>query len=976
MEDLMSNGDAFAIPDFWQQSSLGPVEVQGTCLQSFDQGLVELPTFDIPREDPLQISKCLAGDQYGEAPFGYGPLEDFGPLELSSASSTSSEAGDHVDPDIILDDFWSAKEILEPIASQIRVRGWERMHNNSSKEPLCAYINGVGPRIFDAAPDYAAMSDQPPPALQPDAVFSSLIQLTFGRESKVYRYNEKERSFESVVEGIQVSGYTPQVLRSLTTGLANYGNQVKEAKDFSEMIQRSGGATASSVALGSGVDIIIQALEAHMSAPLSSVKTIVQLQALLEQPRLVLESILSIIDKVSKVEDDDILLSKLFGYSQNLECSAPQLQLLMSQLLAHVSRPWLEAVEASTGLNGVHTLGISSMKTRAHVPNGYRSRIAVDSSIEAEDDPPQRMPVFISADLSDTLWEAEDSLKLLQAHEPEHPLAQPQIMSLYEPPSLQWQFSWQDIKRVEAQAQAYESKVLQALKEFHKSDVISHQAFEEQPDLLVQCPMSTEVFDLLLDLDAPVSNLLTNVHSPLATTVHETLSIRLPLSHSVTTPSMSLLPSLSFAPILTTQARLLSYSTLHLLFHTHSLRSHLRLLESYLLVANGPFLAHLSHALFDPTLSSAAYQRGYIGSNNESKGMQLGVRETWPPRSSQLRIVLMGILTESYHSSSESDLAAGCQEAWMDQAELPGGLSFAIRNDMSDIELEKCMDTDGLEALDYLKIQYRPPKPLDVVITDKVLEKYDRVNRLLLRGARVAWIVKDMLKQHRGNGGSMLGGRLVQKFKIEVHHFVTTVFGHFGNCIRELWTAFEMRLDGMEASIECYEVGQKIEGVHRLRELHEEVLDWILATSMLRKRQDLVMDLLEEILGLVLQLAKIVRQTKGYEEGEVRGMYETWKTKVKAFITMCRGSQNQESLAGKKEVFDGGELGKERGNGIGRLVLSLEMNGFPSILEVLYVILVEGEGSGRFVRNRIGAEVRDAGPGNKTEELVYAKPQR
>ena len=37
MEDLMSNGDAFAIPEFWQQSSLGPIEVHG--------GLSELGTY-------------------------------------------------------------------------------------------------------------------------------------------------------------------------------------------------------------------------------------------------------------------------------------------------------------------------------------------------------------------------------------------------------------------------------------------------------------------------------------------------------------------------------------------------------------------------------------------------------------------------------------------------------------------------------------------------------------------------------------------------------------------------------------------------------------------------------------------------------------------------------------------------------------------------------------------------------------------
>lgn len=29
MEEFLGNGDAFAIPDFWQQSSLGTIKAQG-----------------------------------------------------------------------------------------------------------------------------------------------------------------------------------------------------------------------------------------------------------------------------------------------------------------------------------------------------------------------------------------------------------------------------------------------------------------------------------------------------------------------------------------------------------------------------------------------------------------------------------------------------------------------------------------------------------------------------------------------------------------------------------------------------------------------------------------------------------------------------------------------------------------------------------------------------------------------------------
>ncbi|KAI4267588.1 MAG: hypothetical protein L6R38_008197 [Xanthoria sp. 2 TBL-2021] len=714
-------------------------------------------------------------------------------------------------------------------------------------------------------------------------------------------------------------------------GLVEYGSQIRRAKEFSEKIQHSKESTTSLVTLAGGIDITIRALEAHMSASFSSVKTVLQLQTLLDPPRLVLESISSImfiIDQAGEVEDDNTLLSKLFEIAQDPEYSAPQLRLVMNELLAHVSRPWLESMEVSIGLKEEHNLGgIPSIKTRSHSPDEYNPKIAVDD-IEVGEDPPRKMPVFIGTDLAEYFLEAQDSLQLLKAYESQRPLARPRELSLHEPPSLQWQFSWQDIERVKAKAQAYESNVLQAFQEFDKSGSTGNQAFEEQSEELVQSSEAQEVFGFLWEIDAPLSSLLTDSQSRLGTTVIRTLSGTLPPSHTPTTPPMSLVPTLSFAPILITQSRLLSHSTLHMLFHTNSLRSHLRLLRSYLLFADGPFLVHLSHALFDSTLPSAAYQTGHLRSNAGTKGLQLGMRVRWPPRSSELRIALMGVLTESYYSSSESILASDRHKDRMDEAELPGGLSFAIRNDMSDEELEKCMNGDRLEALDFLRIQYRPPKPLDVVIANSVLEKYDRVSRLLLRGARVGWVVKEMAKQHRGNGRSSSGSRLGQKFKIEVHHFVTTVFGHFGDSIEELWLAFETKLDDIEASIEFYELGQKIEGVNRLRALHEDVLDRILASCLLRKRQELVMNLLEEILGTVLQFASIIRHRKGDEEGEFRDMYEIWKKKVRVFITVCRGLQDQENVIGKKDVFDGGKLGQEKGNGIGRLVLRLEMNGW------------------------------------------------
>ncbi|KAL8750233.1 MAG: hypothetical protein Q9199_007203 [Rusavskia elegans] len=952
MEEFLGNGDAFAIPDFWHQPSFGTIEAQGgssaidaqspfnfpstdqdvdTCLQFLGQDSVELPIFDIPSEDPLQVTKCIGADQYNEAYFSYGPLDDFELLGSSSASSGSSDQDDHGNLENVLEYLWSDKEILKPVAGQFQIRSWEKRHKNPLKGPCCAYMNETAPPIRDTASGYAVCSEQPVPVVESDAILSSLVQLVFGRESRMYRYDEKKKRFRPVDDGVQISGYTPQIFHDLTMGLVEYGSQIRGAKDFSEKVQHSKESTTSLVALASGIDIIIRALEAYMSASFSSVKTVLQLQTLLDPARMVLESISSIIfiiDQAGEVEDDNTLLSKLFEIAQYPEYSAPQLRLVLNELLAHVSRPWLESMEVSIGLKEEHNLGgIPSMKTRSHPPDEYNPKAAVDD-IEVGENPTRKLPVFISTDLAEYFLEAEDSLQLLQAHESQHPLARPRELSLHEPPSLQWQFSWQDIERVKAKAQAYESNVLQVFQEFDKFGSTGHQAFEEQSEGLVQSSEAQEVFGFLWEIDAPLSSLLTDSQSRLGTTVIQTLSGTLRPSHTSTSPPMSLMPTLSFAPILITQSRLLSHSTLQMLFHTNSLRSHLRLLRSYLLFADGPFLVHLSHALFDSTLPSAAYQTGHIRSNAGKNGLQLGMGVRWPPSSSELRIALMGLLTESYYSCSESISASDRHKDRMDEAELPGGLSFAIRNDMSDEELEKCMNGDGFEALDFLRIQYRPPKPLDVVIANSVLEKYDRVSRLLLRGARVGWVVKEMVKQHRANGRSKSVSRLGQKFKIEVHHFVTTVFGHFGDSIEELWVAFETKLDDIEASIGFYEVGRKIEGVHRLRALHEEVLDRILASCLLRKRQELVMNLLEEILGMVLQFASIMRHRQGDEEVEFRDMYEIWKKKVGVFVTVCRGLQEQESVIGKKNVFDGGKLGQEKGNGIGRLVLRLEMNGW------------------------------------------------
>ncbi|KAL9584191.1 MAG: hypothetical protein Q9203_004759 [Teloschistes exilis] len=933
MNESLESGDAFAIPDLWQKSSLAQLNARESSadidgLSPFQlylqpqtedgvlfisQDLVTLPSLNPSSDDPLQISKGTRTKEDDPAPFTYGPLEE---LDAPDSSATSSDHEEQGEFDEALEDLWSAKEVLRPSAARLELKNWERFYDRTFKEPRSICISEAGPRVFDAWLSYNIATQSPAPALQSDAVLSSLVQLALGRESLLYRYEETKEQFAPVVEDIRMSGYSRHSFNSLTKEIISYGSQLRQARALADSLQDSRKAAACSVALGSGVNIILSGIQAYLGESLASVRTVLQVQDLIQQPRPLLSYLALMASKAMKLRDSESV-SMLFNLVQDMEVSVPCFQPVMNQLVVHVGQTWLTSLEISLGLGAGSILSNVSQHDR-----------------EDEEKMLERIPKFVTSNIVKTVLETDQSLKLLRTHEPEHPMARPSTLLLFEPPSLRWLFTWHDINRTQAQAQRYEGVALKALKEYHSLGTFTlPQRFdnEERPMPSSHEPLVQPTFtDLLLQVEGSIATILMPGPSALATTVFQTLCNSIPDNEALTHPPISLTPELSISALLTAQSRLLAHSTLHLLFRTHCLRSHLRLLHAYLLFSNGPFLVRLSHALFDPSLPSAAFQKGRIraAGREGGVGLQLGSREVWPPASSELRIALMGILTESYHSSFP-DQANKLSEGIV-PSELPGDLSFAIRGDMSDAELDKCINPDGLEALDFLKVGYRAPKPLDTVITNDVLDRYERISRLLLRGARLCWVVRSLLtddsrnvlRQRRINRGT------VQRFKIESHHFVTTIFSYFSDSINEIWFAFEHQLDAVEARLDNYAVGSKLDGILGVRTLHEEVLDRILAACLLRRRQGKVMGLLEEILGLVLKFAGLLRRASEGKEAEdekaVEELYALFKRKSHVFLTVIRGLQEQKSLGGGSKMACTGRAGEEMGNGIGRLVLLLD----------------------------------------------------
>jgi hypothetical protein len=133
------------------------------------------------------------------------------------------------------------------------------------------------------------------------------------------------------------------------------------------------------------------------------------------------------------------------------------------------------------------------------------------------------------------------------------------------------------------------------------------------------------------------------------------------------------------------------------------------------------------------------------------------------------------------------------------------------------------------------------------------------------------------------------------------------------------------------------------EGLDKLRDYHERVLDRIMFALLLRKRQQPVLKLLEEIFALILQFSKYSRQRmlnqekKTEADDELREIYAKFYKKVRVFITVCRGLSEKKGYGDKRTLdtrtpgqglFDGDDLAEE--NTIAHLLLTLEMSNYYS----------------------------------------------
>lgn len=612
----------------------------------------------------------------------------------------------------------------------------------------------------------------------------------------------------------------------------------------------------------------------------------------------------------------------------------------MYEILARVSKPWLESLGEWLGLNRDpssralgqrHNFVIERKEMRKREDGKEREETQYEFF-------PNLMPKFISSDDIEVIFETGQGLRLLQALAPEHPLANPDPICSTDICPLEWHFLWQDVGNLQCEASSYKSRVVDAIRNFHNPGTSSKpppvrahtskqfewesfRSFEEASNLQTIYPF-VEPSSLTPFAWKPDSlSQIVMRSSSLSDEGEET-------DNELFAPPLSLVPVLSFNRIIFTQAILVNQSCLRLLFKEHNLRLHISLQQQYHLFGDGIFATRLSHALFDPELQSAERHRGHARCG--VSGLNLGSRESWPPASSELRLSLMGILSDSYSNGEHIKVVDSFRP------ELPGGLSFAIR-DLPEEEFKDCMDPDSIKALDFLRLQYSPPSPIDAIITASCLERYDLIFKLLLRGTRMVFVVNQLSRALTGRTPNLhRANNVVRRFTWEAHHFVSAVFSYFSDGVRSNWAIFSKKLDDIEKRLDDYDSGEH-RGLHQLRDFHEKVLDRMMFSLLLRQRQAEVMKLLEEIFGSILMFARHLRSEPTTEvDAKFLGVYHVFKNKLRIFMNVCRGFRERRGPGALKNheldhdqgEFDKEDVSEDRGNTLGQLLLRLEMSGY------------------------------------------------
>ncbi|RIA91282.1 Spc98 family-domain-containing protein [Glomus cerebriforme] len=357
--------------------------------------------------------------------------------------------------------------------------------------------------------------------------------------------------------------------------------------------------------------------------------------------------------------------------------------------------------------------------------------------------------------------------------------------------------------------------------------------------------------------------------------------------------------------------RLINASILSIFFNDLDLRAYLNVVRDFMLMGNGTFVSGLVDALFNDNVDLG--EDFFPANSSLGMGIGLGIRlnsrQTWPPVGIEWRMALKAVIVETIllEKKNLENEDSHAIDAWGKVNDLDNMLMFGIHNYE---ESEVCNDPNALEALDFLYLDFKPPYPINVIISPNSLSKYNRLFTFLLRVLRMGTVTRHIYRLaherylYDDEEEAAEYNVLVQKFRFEAQQFVIALHGYvFDVAISTTWALFMKRLnkiakesefelprehlwgrgstsdtfslfDGQSdvfsvGNVDEFEededddgMGEGVKDLESLRSYHEHVLDRMLFQCLLKKKQEAVMKVLNGIFTVILAFANKLQQKR------------------------------------------------------------------------------------------------------------------
>ncbi|PWY77460.1 gamma-tubulin complex component GCP6 [Aspergillus heteromorphus CBS 117.55] len=844
----------------------------------------------------------------------------------SNESQTNAAPSAHGAEEEETEDIFALADLEVKPDRETLLKTWEKFYDRTSHEPVSAYFSESGAKAFDAelAQRDATQGTQDKKRIAPqDLFFQALLKLGLGWSSVFFRYNEDARQFERVRDDIRISGVTSVALNGLTKELLQCGTCMQRIRGFVGKVSVKSYEFSALSAFTSAAAVIVYTLEKQLVGSFKHIASLLQIKALFQECGKIMSVLANIVEAVDGAASEAQIISVVLERAAHFSQLFDHMGALLHELVNRVAVPWLTHVETWVGLRPetmasieMASSGKSFVAMETHEENRkiFSKTPRVDYRYL-----PDQMPSFVPPDQASLIFESGRSLRLLKRNHPQHPIANRGNSDAGM--NFECASTWFDIERIQRKASDYEARVRSEILRYNRGE--AHTGLSEV--LPAEVSGHAENHDILAGtfelFDLDVAHKATELLPHDGASTEDKIGYLLDGSTKVDDLGLSTAPSdfgpeltssiyLSLAPLLSSQALLIDFSCLHLLFKEHRLRYHLTLQWRFQLLGDGFFTTRISNSLFDPHMESGERKVGVVRSDVHA-GLRLGSRDTWPPASSELRLVLIGLLNECHDADKQSDSMDHADRN--KERELPGGLSFSIR-DLTDEEIAKCKDPNAIEALDFLRLQYKPSTVLEAILTHRSLNKYDRLFKHLLRLLRMVSVVKTLIRDSTARD-SMSGDtrNVLQKFRIDCQHFVLAISDYcFHVGVGSTWQRFQDTLSRIESCLDKGDIDGTIEAAHsvpRLRDYHEDILDQILYALFLSKKHNEVAILLENIFGTILTFAPLSRLdgvsgVRHQSETTVRRLYSLFRKQTSAFVGYLRGIEG-----GKTPSRSFGKLG-------------------------------------------------------------------